>query len=51
VCSKGTLTCAMGSKGGFAEAIRVPADFAFPLPESLPSEAAAPLVCGGITVS
>lgn len=36
--------------GGFAKAIRVAEDCAFPLPEGLPSAAAAPLFCGGITM-
>jgi D-arabinose 1-dehydrogenase-like Zn-dependent alcohol dehydrogenase len=36
--------------GGFAEAIRVDHRFAFPIPDALPSETAAPLLCAGITV-
>ena len=36
--------------GGFASAINVDARFAFPIPEQLPAETAAPLLCGGITV-
>lgn len=36
--------------GGFADAIRVPARFAVPLPAALESENAAPLLCAGITV-
>lgn len=43
-------TCAGGNKGGFSEAIRVRAAYAFPIPDALPSAAAAPLLCGGITV-
>jgi uncharacterized zinc-type alcohol dehydrogenase-like protein len=35
--------------GGFATAIRVDSHFAFPIPESIPSEIAAPLLCAGIT--
>jgi len=50
ICAKSVPTCAGGAKGGFAEAIRVPADYCFPIPASLPSEFAAPLLCGGITV-
>ncbi|KAJ3370679.1 hypothetical protein GGF31_003993 [Allomyces arbusculus] len=36
--------------GGYAEAVRVPAEYAFKLPEALPSDVAAPLLCAGITV-
>lgn len=50
ICDDAIPTCAAGSRGGFAEAIRVPADYAFRVPEALPSEFAAPLMCGGITV-
>ena len=34
--------------GGFAEYATVPAEFAYPLPENLPGEHAAPLLCAGI---
>ena len=36
--------------GGYAKFWRGPSDFIVPIPESLPSEVAAPLLCGGITV-
>mmetsp|Transcript_6155 Transcript_6155/g.20711 ORF Transcript_6155/g.20711 Transcript_6155/m.20711 type:complete len:341 (+) Transcript_6155:6-1028(+) len=36
-------------KGGFAKQIQMPFSWVFPIPESLPSEAAAPLLCAGIT--
>ena len=36
--------------GGFSSAMRVDLDFAFPIPDDLPSEAAAPLLCAGVTV-
>jgi alcohol/geraniol dehydrogenase (NADP+) len=49
-CPKSVPTCAAGNKGGFAHAMVVPADFALPLPDNLSDEAAAPLLCGGITV-
>jgi alcohol/geraniol dehydrogenase (NADP+) len=49
LCASEEATC-VGHHGGFAEAIRVDGRFAFPIPESLPSAAAAPLLCGGITV-
>jgi alcohol dehydrogenase (NADP+) len=38
------------SYGGYAKAWRGPASFAIPIPEGLPSEFAAPLMCGGVTV-
>ncbi|KAI4609825.1 uncharacterized protein J4E88_004477 [Alternaria novae-zelandiae] len=36
--------------GGYAKNWRGPAAFAIPIPEGLPSEFAAPLMCGGVTV-
>eukprot|EP00930_Biecheleria_cincta_P035412 TRINITY_DN24356_c0_g2_i1.p1 TRINITY_DN24356_c0_g2~~TRINITY_DN24356_c0_g2_i1.p1 ORF type:complete len:356 (-),score=68.94 TRINITY_DN24356_c0_g2_i1:79-1146(-) len=36
-------------KGGFAQYIRYPAAWTFVVPESIPSELAAPLLCAGIT--
>lgn len=38
------------SQGGYANYIRVHEHFAVPIPEEIPSELAAPLMCGGITV-
>jgi D-arabinose 1-dehydrogenase-like Zn-dependent alcohol dehydrogenase len=38
------------SYGGYAKKVRVDSRFAFPIPSNLPSEAAAPLLCAGITV-
>lgn len=38
------------SQGGYASHIRVHEHFVIPIPESLPSELAAPLMCGGVTV-
>lgn len=49
VCTGMRATC-IGRPGGLAGAIRVPARFAFALPEALYRAAAAPLFCGGITV-
>jgi uncharacterized zinc-type alcohol dehydrogenase-like protein len=49
ICPKGQPTC-VGHEGGYATHVRVDARFAFPIPDALPSEAAAPLFCGGITV-
>lgn len=36
--------------GGFAEKIRVDSRFTFPIPDTLASENAAPLLCAGVTV-
>jgi uncharacterized zinc-type alcohol dehydrogenase-like protein len=36
--------------GGYADRVRANARFVFPIPDSLESESAAPLLCGGITV-
>ncbi|NWG00291.1 MAG: NAD(P)-dependent alcohol dehydrogenase [Thermoanaerobaculaceae bacterium] len=49
LCPKSEATCA-GNFGGFADRIRVNRRFAIPIPEGLDSAAAAPLLCGGITV-
>ncbi len=49
LCAKNEATC-MGHFGGFADRIRVNERFAFRIPPELPSETAAPLLCGGITV-
>lgn len=48
-CPKGQPTC-VGRNGGFAESVRVNSRFALALPDGLESRAAAPLMCGGITV-
>jgi uncharacterized zinc-type alcohol dehydrogenase-like protein len=49
LCSQIKDTC-VGHHGGFADAIRIDHRFAFPLPDGLDSESAAPLLCGGVTV-
>lgn len=49
MCRKSQATC-VGHHGGFADHIRCDGRFAFPIPDALPSEAAAPLLCGGVTV-
>jgi uncharacterized zinc-type alcohol dehydrogenase-like protein len=49
LCPQAQPTC-VHRNGGFAEAVRVPARFVIPIPESLESETAAPLLCAGITV-
>lgn len=49
LCPGNQATC-MGNFGGFADRIRVDRRFVFAIPAALASEAAAPLMCGGITV-
>lgn len=49
LCLDEVATC-VDHHGGFADRIRVDARFAFPIPEALASDAAAPLLCGGVTV-
>lgn len=49
LCAREVATC-VDRHGGFAERIRVDGRFAFPIPEALASEHAAPLLCGGVTV-
>jgi uncharacterized zinc-type alcohol dehydrogenase-like protein len=49
LCAASAATC-VGHHGGFADRIRVDSRFAFPIPEGLASENAAPLLCGGVTV-
>jgi alcohol/geraniol dehydrogenase (NADP+) len=49
LCPNERATC-VDQPGGFAERVRVDGRFAFKLPEALDSAAAAPLLCGGITV-
>jgi len=48
-CPDAVNTC-RGRHGGFADFIRVDGRYAFPIPDALASENAAPLLCGGITV-
>lgn len=49
LCARQEATC-VGHFGGFAEKIRSDSRFVFPIPDALPSEQAAPLLCGGATV-
>jgi alcohol/geraniol dehydrogenase (NADP+) len=49
LCRRQERTC-VGRNGGFAERVRVDARFVHPLPASIPSEHAAPLLCAGATV-
>ncbi|MBM3333575.1 zinc-dependent alcohol dehydrogenase family protein [Candidatus Sumerlaeota bacterium] len=47
LCENARFT-GLHADGGYARYMVVPADFAYPLPESLTAEQAAPLLCGGI---
>jgi len=49
LCARSEATC-VGHHGGFASAIVTDSRFAFPIPEALESDAAAPLLCAGVTV-
>ena len=49
LCFRQEATC-VGHKGGFAKSIITDSRFAFPIPDVLESENAAPLLCGGATV-
>jgi uncharacterized zinc-type alcohol dehydrogenase-like protein len=49
LCASEVATC-IDQHGGFADRIRVDGRFAFPIPDALASESAAPLLCGGVTV-
>lgn len=49
LCATAEATC-VRRHGGYAEAVRVNARFAIPLPDAISSEGAAPLLCGGVTV-
>jgi alcohol/geraniol dehydrogenase (NADP+) len=49
LCPNAEWTC-VHRHGGFADGVRANARFVIPIPESLESENAAPLLCGGITV-
>lgn len=56
-CERGEETCCddiegvlVGRYGGFADHVRVNSHFAIAIPDSLDSAAAAPLLCGGVTV-
>jgi alcohol/geraniol dehydrogenase (NADP+) len=49
LCPAAEGTC-VHRNGGYAERVRANARFVIPIPADLDSEAAAPLLCGGITV-
>ena len=49
LCPTAEATC-VHRNGGYASHVRANARFVLPIPDALPSEQAAPLLCGGITV-
>jgi alcohol/geraniol dehydrogenase (NADP+) len=49
LCEASEGTC-VHRHGGYANRVRANARFVAPIPDALPSEQAAPLLCGGITV-
>jgi uncharacterized zinc-type alcohol dehydrogenase-like protein len=49
LCAELEGTC-VHRNGGYADSVRANARFVIPIPESLESEQAAPLLCGGVTV-
>jgi uncharacterized zinc-type alcohol dehydrogenase-like protein len=49
LCPSQEATC-VRRHGGYASRVRANARFVSPIPDALPSEQAAPLLCGGITV-
>jgi alcohol/geraniol dehydrogenase (NADP+) len=49
LCASSEGTC-VHRHGGFADRVRASARFVIPIPDALPSEQTAPLLCGGITV-
>ncbi len=50
ICRQGYTGLIVGNYGGFADKLRVNADFTYKLPDALDSASAAPLLCAGITV-
>ncbi|MGB6192945.1 MAG: NAD(P)-dependent alcohol dehydrogenase [Terracidiphilus sp.] len=49
LCASSEATC-VRRHGGYADRVRANARFVVPIPDALPSEQAAPLLCGGVTV-
>jgi Zn-dependent alcohol dehydrogenases len=49
LCPDSEATC-VHRHGGYANSVRANSRFVIPVPDGLPSEQAAPLLCGGITV-
>jgi len=50
ICEHIVATASPSHKGGFGSHVVAQAKHVFPIPAALPSEQAAPLLCGGITV-
>ncbi len=50
ICKQGYTGLIVGNYGGFADRVRISADFAYKIPDALDSASAAPLLCAGITV-
>jgi uncharacterized zinc-type alcohol dehydrogenase-like protein len=50
ICRQGNTGLIVGNYGGFADRLRVTADFTYKIPDALDSASAAPLLCAGITV-
>ncbi|WP_233258446.1 NAD(P)-dependent alcohol dehydrogenase [[Phormidium] sp. ETS-05] len=50
ICRQGYSGLIVGNYGGFADRLRVAADFTYKIPDALDSASAAPLLCAGITV-
>jgi len=49
LCPESEATC-VHRHGGYASSVRANSRFVVPIPDRLPSEQAAPLLCGGVTV-
>ncbi len=49
LCPESEATC-VHRNGGYAGSVRANSRFVVPVPDALPSEQAAPLLCGGVTV-
>lgn len=50
ICRRGYTGLIVGNHGGFADKLRINADFVYKIPDALDSASAAPLLCAGITV-
>jgi len=48
-CVAGKIS-GFGTPGTFQQYVLAPANYVTPIPASLPSEMAAPILCGGVTV-
>ena len=50
ICRQVYTGLIVGNYGGFADMLRISADFTYKIPDTLDSASAAPLLCAGITV-